>query len=252
MKNSDRWFPTKYEFRKQKLRASRNPRFLGVSSRLMADSTARLYDKYLPKYASGKLIDLGCGNVPFYDVYKDLIIENICADWPNSMHKNEYLDTECDLNQRLPFPDSDFDTIIISEVLEHISNPELTWAEMTRILKPGGRIILSVPFLYKIHEAPHDYFRYTEFALRNFAAKNKLSVLELESLGGLPEVLTDIIAKKFAQFPLIGNFMSDLIQRTCRFFNNTNYGKRVVKNSSVAYPLGYFMVVEKNNSVNHV
>ncbi len=245
MKNIDQWIPTKYEFRNNKLRGSRNHKFLTISSRLMADITASFYQEYLRKYVTGKLIDLGCGTVPFYELYKDLASEITCVDWPNSTHKNKYLDLECDLNQPFPFPDARFDTIIISEVLEHIANPELTWSEMKRILTPGGRIILSVPFFYKIHEAPHDYFRYTEFALKNFAVKNNLKVLELKNFGGLPVIFADIIAKNLIKIPFIGKGCCNLVQRLCWFFINTSWGKRKSSNSGITYPLGYFMVVEK-------
>ncbi len=246
MKNSPHWFPTKYELKGERLRASRNPKFLSVSSQLMSDITASFYQHYLPLYAKGKLVDLGCGNVPFYGIYKNHVQENICVDWPNSAHKNQYLDIECDLNQPLPFQSDEFDTIIISEVLEHISNPELIWLEMARILKPGGRILLSVPFFYKIHEAPYDYYRYTEFALRNFAHKHTLTVLELKAFGGLPEIFTDIIAKNLVKVRWVGSTLATMIQSICFFFINTRFGKKVSSNSGVAYPLGYFMVVEKD------
>jgi SAM-dependent methyltransferase len=245
MKNPHVWFPTKYSYKNNKLRGSRNPKFLGVSSRLMTDITGEFYQYFLPKYATGKLADLGCGNAPFYLVYKDLVSENICVDWPNTGHKNQYLDVECDLNQPLPFSTDEFDTIVISEVLEHIANPELIWKEMARILKPGGKILLSVPFLYKIHEAPYDYFRYTRFALENFANKNNLQVLELKTFGGVPEVLTDIISKNLIKLPLLGSALANLIQQLCWFFIHTRVGKKVSANSGIAYPLGYFMVVEK-------
>lgn len=245
MKNTQHWFATKYEFNGNRLRGSRNPRFLGTSSRLMTDITASFYQEYLPKYAKGKLADLGCGNVPLYGAYKHLVSENICTDWPNSAHQNQYLDVSCDLNQSLPFSSDEFDTIIISEVLEHISNPEGIWSEMARILKPHGKIILSVPFFYKIHEAPFDFYRYTEFALQNFAEKNKLKVLELHSFGGLPEILTDIFSKNLNKLPLVGSGLASILQSFCWFFVNTKSGKRISSNSGKAYPLGYFMVVEK-------
>lgn len=245
MKNSQTWFPTKYEFNRKRLRGSRNSEFLSVSSRLMTDITASFYQHYIAKYVSGKLADLGCGNVPFYAVYKNLVHENICADWPNSAHQNHYLDVECDLNQPLPFPDREFDSIIISEVLEHISNPELIWTEMSRILKPQGKLLLSVPFFYKIHEAPYDFYRYTEFALRNFAEKNNLTVLELKRFGGLPEIFTDLIAKFVVKTPLIGRMCSGLLQNFCWLFINTRFGRKISMQSAVAYPLGYFMVLEK-------
>lgn len=245
MKNIDRWRPTKYVWKGNKLRASRDSRMVSISSRLMTDITASFYQQHLPNHAKGKLADLGCGNVPFFHVYKEYVSENICVDWPGSLHKNEYLDYECDLNKPLPLESNQFDTIVISEVLEHIANPELIWQEMTRILKPGGKIILSVPFLYKIHEAPHDYFRYTEFALKNFAHKNNLTIVALKPFGGLPEVLTDIYAKNLLKLPLIGKKIAALTQWICAKFVNTGYGKKVSARTAEAYPLGYFMIVEK-------
>jgi SAM-dependent methyltransferase len=244
MKNADKWLPTKYTFKKGKLMGSRNPAMLSVSSRLMADLTASFYQRYIPQHAKGDLADLGCGNVPLFDFYRKYVTSSTCVDWANSTHQNQYLDIACDLNEPLPLTTDSFDTIIISDVLEHIANPELVWREMARILKPKGKILLSVPFLYRIHEAPYDYFRYTEFALKNFAEKNKLRVIELKTLGGLPEVLTDIFSKNIVRLPLFGTFFSRLAQGLCRFFVNTGFGRKVSVKTGKIFPLGYFIIVE--------
>jgi SAM-dependent methyltransferase len=65
-----------------------------------------------------------------------------------------------------------FDVIVMSEVLEHVHSPHLAIQNMHRLLKNGGRLILTVPFMLPIHEGPNDYFRYTryglEFLLREF------------------------------------------------------------------------------------
>lgn len=246
MRNSEHWKPTKYELHNGRLRASRNPKFVSVSSRLMTDVTASFFETAIPKYVRGSLADMGCGNVPFYMVYKNLATEITCIDWANTLHQNHYLDLECDLNKPLPFADNCFETIIISDVFEHIAEPDMLWSELTRILKPGGKILMSVPFLYKIHEAPHDYFRYTEFALKNYVTKNNLRILELESFGGLPLVLTDLYAKVLVKIPLLGNTLAAFIQLLCLWFVGTQLGKRISSNTGKAYPLGYFMVIEKS------
>ncbi|MFN3840666.1 MAG: class I SAM-dependent methyltransferase [Cyclobacteriaceae bacterium] len=245
MKNTESWKPTKYELRNGKLRASKNRHAVSVSSRLMIDITASFYQKALHKYTKGSLADLGCGHVPFYLLYKHLATTITCVDWPNSLHKNPHLDVECDLNKPLPIQAETFDTIILSEVLEHIAEPDVLWAEMARMLKSGGKIIVSVPFLYKIHEAPHDYFRYTEFALKNFATKNNLKIVELESFGGLPVVLADLYAKILVKIPVIGNALASILQSLCFWFVHTPWGKRLSARTAGAYPLGYFLVVEK-------
>lgn len=74
----------------------------------------------------------------------------------------------------LPFPDASFDVILAHNVIEHLRDPTTGVAEMRRVLRPGGEVHYSIPFLYPVHEAPHDYTRFTRFGLarlfRDFGA----------------------------------------------------------------------------------
>lgn len=58
-----------------------------------------------------------------------------------------------------------FDVIVLSEVLEHVQSPHLAIKNIHSVLEKGGRLILTVPFIFPIHERPHDYFRYTRYGL---------------------------------------------------------------------------------------
>ena len=62
-------------------------------------------------------MDLGCGKVPLYIAYRDLVSDIICVDWENTQHENEYLDLEYDITKVLPFVNEEFDTIILSDDL---------------------------------------------------------------------------------------------------------------------------------------
>lgn len=245
MKNAEQWQPTKYEFHQGILRGSRNVRYLNPGSRLIVDAVARHYQQAFPLYAKGHLLDLGCGTVPFYAAYQSFVSANTCVDWGNSLHPQAYLDQESDLTQPLPFADHSFDTILLSDVLEHIPNPTDLWHEMARLLRPGGTILLNVPFYYWVHEEPYDYYRYTEFALRRFAEYEGLEVLSVEPIGGLPEVLADLVAKGIFQVPVVGKPLAVVAQATTAAFVRTAPGRRVSAKTGRRYPLGYFMVVRK-------
>jgi SAM-dependent methyltransferase len=245
MKNIALWHPSKFVYQNGKLRASRDPKEVGISSRFVADIVANHYDTHLKSHVSGRLIDLGCGKVPLYHSYKDFATACFCADWKSSIHQNPYLDFTCDLNAPLPFSPQEFNTIILSDVLEHIERPENLWQEMFKVLQPGGKVILNVPFFYKLHEIPHDYFRYTKYALLNFASSSGFNVILIKELGGLPEILTDLTAKFLFSIPFVGKYLAIAVQSVSGFFLRTGIGKRITAKTQEHYPLGYFMVVQK-------
>ena len=115
-----------------------------VGSRLNGDWLAAAYDKQIPLYVRGRLVDLGCGEVPLFETYRPYISDNTCVDWPSTQHSSEYLDCACDLTAPLPFADHAFDTVIISNVLEHLPQPDAAWPEISRVLVPGGKVLLTV------------------------------------------------------------------------------------------------------------
>ncbi|WOJ92971.1 class I SAM-dependent methyltransferase [Congregibacter variabilis] len=111
------------------------------------------------------LYDLGCGEVPYKEWLLNYCDQYIGVDWSNSLH-NLKADIVADLNEPLPIMSCNADTVLSLSVMEHLREPRSFLAEAHRILKPGGAMILQVPFMWGVHEAPHDYFRYTNFGLK--------------------------------------------------------------------------------------
>jgi SAM-dependent methyltransferase len=241
MQNKELWIPTKFVKSTQGYKASSDKKYVAASSYFIASIQAKIYPPAIVKHAKGLLLDLGCGDVPLYGIYQDYVTDNICVDWNNTLHNNQYLDLTADLNAKLPFEDEKFDTILMTEVLEHISNPNQLMSEISRLLKPEGKTIITVPFFYWLHETPHDYFRYTEFALKMFCENNSLKIITLEAYGGAPEILLDIIAKNISGLPKLGSIMSTFGQ----LFLNSRYGQNISKTSSKSFPLGYTLVAQK-------
>jgi SAM-dependent methyltransferase len=245
VKNRERWHPTKFVYKRGRLIASRDVREVSPGSRLFVDAVARFYDVNLRRHARGRLLDLGCGKVPLYIAYKDHVTDNVCVDWAGSLHGSEHLDFECDLTAPLPFADAEFDTILLSDVLEHIPRPEDLWKEIVRLLAPGGKLIMNVPFLYWLHEEPHDFYRYTEFALRRFVDLSGMRLVQLEPLGGALEVMTDIFSKNALRLPRIGKTVAIVAQGLASAFIRTSFGKRVSGATAESCPTGYSLVAEK-------
>ncbi len=162
-----------------------------------------------------------------------------------SRHEISHLDVEHDLNQPLPFPEARFDTVVLSDVLEHIARPEVLLGEIRRVLAPGGRLLLNVPFLYWLHEQPHDYYRFTEHALRLLIANAGLSLRLLEAFGGAPQILADVTSKHLQYVPVLGKTLARAVQRAAFEASRLLLAERALEDSRQRFPLGYFLVAER-------
>jgi SAM-dependent methyltransferase len=86
----------------------------------------------------------------------------------------------------LPFREGSFDAILSTQTLEHVSEPQLVIAQMAALLKPGGCLYLSVPFLGDpLHQEPYDFYRYTKYSLEHLLEHARLSSVSILPMGGL-------------------------------------------------------------------
>jgi len=89
--------------------------------------------------------------------------------------------------------DMTFDIVILTEVLEHLENPEQVLQEVQRVLKEQGKLIISMPFLYPIHGDPDDFQRWTPSKIRQVLRQNNFLIDSLEPMGGLFSVYYDLL-----------------------------------------------------------
>lgn len=135
-------------------------------------------------WISGRVIDLGCGTGQYKKDILKVADEYIGVDWKSGYHNQENVDVFANLTQKLPFQDNYADTVVSFQVMEHIPEPEFFLSECFRILKPGKKLILTVPFMWHVHESPFDYFRYTRYGLEYLLKKVGFVNLEIEENTG--------------------------------------------------------------------
>lgn len=247
MQNKQGWYPTKFIKKGGRYCSTRDTQYVSLGSRFIVNVLSEVYEAMLKKHASGRLLDLGCGNVPLYEMYRNYVTDNMCIDWSNSLHENPFIDDEFDLNEPVPFESEQFDTILCTDVMEHIAHPANLMREIARLLCPKGKLLLSVPFMYWLHEEPYDYFRYTEYALTNYCKQNNLTILELESFGGICEIIADLTAKtimiRFGHKPRLSKLMSAVHLMVSQWL--CWIGRGLSARTRKKMPLGYYLVAQK-------
>ena len=242
MRAIDQWRPTKFEKINGRWRCSRDPYELARTSRVSSSLALEALGSALKQHAQGHFADFGCGKVPFYGIYADLVNQVTCIDWPNSVHESSHIDIEADLNCPISVEDESFDTIFCSSVLEHIWDHRIMWREMTRSLKPGGTMILGVPFIYALHETPHDYFRWTRYAFEKACEENDLEVVELEPYGGGIDVVADLLVRSLG---ILSDRLAGIAGRIVSRLLRRQRAKRIAPAAFEALPLGYLLVARK-------
>jgi SAM-dependent methyltransferase len=143
--------------------------------------------------ARGRLLDVGCGDKAYEPWFRPFVRSYIGVE-----HASTFAGTAAGARggpdviydgPTLPFRDGAFDTVLSVQVLEHTPRPAALMAEMRRVLAPDGILILTAPFLFRLHEQPHDYFRYSPHGLRQLCADVGLEVFETVPQGSLWTVL---------------------------------------------------------------
>jgi SAM-dependent methyltransferase len=194
MKNAKSWRETKIINRRGKY--TYNPSYgIGsfIISRLVID---RLFYFFKSTESPSSILDIGCGYMPHYVFFRErLSFKNyIGIDWENSPHSSGNVDFFMNLNQPLDIK-GEFDFILLMDVLEHLHDIDTVLGSLKNNLTQNGKIFITIPFYYWIHEAPYDYNRYTIYQLKYRLESYGFKVDNYEIVGGFGTCLLDLISK---------------------------------------------------------
>ena len=142
----------------------------------------------------GTVLDIGCGRMP----YSSLILSP-------ATRVQQYIGMDLGIERygspdvvwdglRMPFGDGSVDCAVATEVFEHTPEPELVIREACRVLKPGGLIFFTVPFVWPLHNAPHDFYRFTPYAMERYLARAGFREIDLRPHNGWDASLAQMLA----------------------------------------------------------
>lgn len=127
--------------------------------------------------------DIGCGDKPFQEFLKDKTKSYIGVDVEDGFYDASHIDLVGSA-YNVPIQSGTADAVISCQVIEHLRTPRDALKEANRILVPNGVLFLSFPFLYPLHAAPHDFYRYSEYGIRELLDKQGFELVKIEGQGG--------------------------------------------------------------------
>ncbi|MCB9225113.1 MAG: class I SAM-dependent methyltransferase [Crocinitomicaceae bacterium] len=191
---------------------------------------------------NGNVLDLACGHMP----YRTMISENAKVDnyIPMDIASEEIYQNSDEIKQwdgkTIPLDDNSVDVILITEFLEHISSPSEVLIEIKRVLKPQGQVVGTVPFIWPMHETPHDHSRFTSFGLKNHLENSGFSEIQIESLGGANKAFALSIAIWLQQTSgVISKFTRGYWLKKMRKLIKTDVKSDVFSEGSIFTGLGF-------------
>jgi SAM-dependent methyltransferase len=159
----------------------------------------------LAPHAHGKLLDVGVGEKPYGELFEPHVTQYVGLEYPpvaDNLHPEiwgmlERIRGVVDVfgdGQRMPFSSASFDTALALEVLEHVRDPEACLTEIARVLRPGGTLLLTVPFVAPLHQWPFDYLRFTPRGVEALLERHGFKVESLAARGNFASATGAMLA----------------------------------------------------------
>lgn len=195
------------------------------------------------KRVRGRILELGVGDDPYASIWDATTVR---LDIDAELGPDVVGDAHC-----LPFRSGVFDWVVASQVFEHLHSPWIAANELERVTNSNGQILVAVPFLYPLHQVPHDYFRYTRWGLERLFGK-LFDDIEILEYGGRVSVLTDLLATSTRSSSTVRRGLRNARKKLFEAHSAKRWprlSRRLLAQPVKEYPLGYVVVASKRPSV---
>jgi SAM-dependent methyltransferase len=149
--------------------------------------------QFAGRVEGGRMLDLGCGSKPYRALFN--VDEYIGLDVAVSGH--DHFDSRIDVyydGKNIPFPDGCFDSVLCSEVFEHVFELSELLKEINRVTRPGGSLLITLPFIWPEHEVPFDYARYTSYGIADLLERSGFAVEAHMKVSNTVETIFQMLA----------------------------------------------------------
>ena len=138
------------------------------------------------------ILDVGAGDAPYRELFSHT--NYVTCDWEKSTYEPDRPPDIVAPAHRIPLEDASLDAILSTQVLEHVSEPWGVIAEFRRLLKSGGRLWMTAPLVWYLHEQPYDFYRYTPHGLRFLLERGGFSEIEIAPMNDAFSTLAQLVS----------------------------------------------------------
>ncbi len=194
----------------------------------------------------GLVLDVGCGD-RWIERELPADCQYVGLDYPATVNIGyEGKPTLFGDGQNLAFADGSFDVVIIMDVLEHMEHPGMAIQEAWRVLKPSGKLLVQVPFLYPLHDEPYDFQRWTEYGLKKLLQQTGFKIKTIKAYGSPIETAAGLLAISIAKAVLdagkekhLGLLLSPVLVLSIPIINSVGWLLAKLLPQSTMMPLSY-------------
>ena len=154
-----------------------------IASELLWTELAQL----AASHAGGRLVDVGCGTKPYEALFAPYVTEYVGVDSEGASGSHYGAATRADVHADCSdtgLAAESFDTLLSTQVIEHIYDTHAFVRECSRLLKKGGTGIFTIPFVWQIHAEPYDFYRFTRYSIEKLFAQHGFTIVQIAPVGG--------------------------------------------------------------------
>lgn len=184
---------------------------------------------HIMPHIRGRVLDLGAGMAKYKETIKKHATDYVACD----VEKNKNINIVCDV-ENLVFPPESFDTVISTQVFEHVDNPFKVVQEIKKVLKTGSNAIITAPFMFPFHADPKDHFRFSREGLEEIFKSFGFEIIDSGIYGGFFMVLSEIIHFSwFNPYRHKSGWIAQLIEKIAKILDKILPSKIIYANAFV-------------------